>query len=105
MPANFVSQPIPMLVPSEGMLLVTRDDAAGTVNIAIGVGRQLTTIKLGVAGWRGLSTALGIPPDADFKPHVRQCRVCGKTDEQVKAWSAANVCAHCINLPVKKGRS
>lgn len=102
MPANFISQPIPMQVPSEGMLLVTRDDKAGTVNIAIGVGAKLTTFKLGVAGWRGLSTALGIPPDADFVPHVRQCRVCGKNDQQCTAWSAANLCAACLNLPMRE---
>lgn len=101
MPANFISQPIPMLFPSDGMLLVIRDDAAGTVNIAIGVGQKLTTFKLGVPGWRGLSTALGIPPDATFVPNARQCRVCGKTGEQVKAWSAANLCAHCLHLPMR----
>lgn len=101
MSANFISQPIPVLFPSDAMLLVTRDDAAGTVNIAIGVGQKLTTFKLGVAGWRGLSTALGVPPDAAFTPYVRQCRVCGKTDAEIQAWAAANLCACCLGLPIK----
>jgi hypothetical protein len=96
MPANFISQPIPMLLPSDGTLLVTRDDAAGTVNIAIGVGQHLSTFKLGVEGWRGLSAALGIPPAREFVPAGRTCLKCGRGEHSVRHWAAANMCMACM---------
>jgi len=111
MSANYISEPIDLIEPAGAQILIVRDDKLGTATFAVQVGRNLTTLKVNAKGWRSISTALGIPPDADFKPNVRQCRVCGKTDQERKSWAAANVCACCINLPVrdgavaKKGRS
>jgi hypothetical protein len=51
MPANFISQPIPMLLPSDGTLLVTRDDAAGTA-------------------WKA---GAGFPPPSASRPPASSC--------------------------------
>lgn len=101
MSATFISGQIPILFPAGAFLVVSRDDTAGTVNIALQIGKNLDAIKLGPDGWRGLSTALGVPPDTEFIHNVRQCRVCGKTDAKVQAWAAANLCACCLGLPMK----
>lgn len=103
MSANFISQPIPMLLPKDGMLLVTRDDAAGTVNIAIGVGSNLTTFKLGPDGWRALSSALGIPPAREFIPAGRSCLKCGRGESTIKHWAAANMCMACMPPSARPG--
>jgi len=103
MPANFVSEQIPMLVPRAGSLVVSRDDEAKTVNIAIQVGRHIDAIKLDAAGWRALSSALGIPPAREFVPAGRTCLKCERGEKAVKHWAAANMCMACMPPSARPG--
>lgn len=104
MPSTFVSEMIPLIEPAGASLVVLRDDQAGTVTLALQIGHTMNTLKADAAGWRGLSTALGVPPTAEFVPAERSCRVCGRDRRSVKRWAAANLCESCLGKPIIQGR-